>query len=394
MHKKQSPIWLVVFSILCICCLTGSTHKTETGSDPCIQHSIEDIISEYDLPGINLSIIYSNGQQENYSAGFADMASQTLLTADHVMFSGSIGKTYAATVIMQLVDEGKIFLDEKFIDHFQEVKWLYNLPNIEEMTLKMLLQHTSGLPRYVMKPEVWSALRKDPDKIWTYKDRMSYIFHDEPVHEAGKGWAYSDTNYILLGMLIEKITGRQYYDVVRERIFSKLNLTDTHPAVKRDLPDLPQAYSRLPEFFQIPEQVVTEGKYCFNPQLEWTGGGFACNTPDLARWARAYYSGTLFSDSLYSQVITPNKNGRMIQPGFSYGMGSFIFETAHGKAYGHTGFVPGFRSIFAHYSELDISMALQINADYIPENVMLIEYLNRVLDNKIPRPVSSGQGIL
>jgi D-alanyl-D-alanine carboxypeptidase len=382
MKRRLDPVWIVTPAIACLLGLVGAGSCAKTGQEREIQQTLDGILAAYELPGANLSIIYPDGRHEDHSAGFAEVASQRKMTADRVMFSGSIGKTYAATVILQLVDEGKISLDDQFIDHFRDVEWLYDLPNIGNITLRMLLQHTSGLPRYVMKPEVWSAMKADPDRIWTYQDRMSYIFHDEPVHPAGEGWSYSDSNYILLGMLIEKITGKYYYDVVRERILDKLNLEDTHAAVRRDMPGLPQAYSRLPEFFQIPEKVVEEGKYCINPQLEWTGGGFACTTSDLASWARAFYNGSLLSDSLFALVITPNKNGHLIHPGLSYGTGSFIFDTDFGKAYGHTGFVPGFRSIFAHYSELNISMALQFNADYTPENVPLIQFLDRMLESK------------
>ena len=141
---------------------------------------------------------------------------------------------------MQLVDEGKINLNDRFIDHFADTAWLEYLPNINSITTKMLLQHTSGLPRYVMKPEIWNAINEEPDKVWTYKERMSYIFNDEPLHEAGKGWGYSDSGYILLGMLIEKITGQYYYDVVFERILDRLNLKDTYPSVKRNIYNLPQ----------------------------------------------------------------------------------------------------------------------------------------------------------
>ena len=104
-------------------------------------------------------------------------------------------------------------------------------------------------------------------------------------------------------MLIEKITGRYYYDVVKSHILIPHNLKHTYAAVKRNLEDQPQGYSNLPEFFRIPERVVEDGKYCFNPQMEWTGGGFASTTKDLANWAWTYYNGDLFSDSLASQII-------------------------------------------------------------------------------------------
>jgi len=373
---------ILIASIVLITSIGCSPPLADTATGSGIQKTIDSLVAENGLPGLNLSIITSNGRQENYSSGYADMETRTDLNADHVLFSGSIGKTYAVAVIMQLVDEGKINLEDRFIDHFVDTVWLQYLPNINFISIRMLLQHTSGLPRYVMKPEIWTAIKEDPDKVWTYKERMSYIFNDEPVHEVGKGWGYSDTGYILLGMLIEKITGKYYYDIVFERILNRLSLKDTYPSVKRNMYNLPQGYSRLPESFYMPEKVVTDGNYCFNPQLEWTGGGFASTTPDLVRWAEAYYKGTVFSDSLLKKVITPNEQAYLIQPGLSYGMGSFIFDTKHGKAFAHSGFVPGFLSMFAYYPDLDISIALQINCDYASQSLNLIDILNLVLKYK------------
>jgi len=379
MIPGKSFMWILLAFISSLGC---SPPLSDTGSGSGIQETMDSLIADKGLPGMNISIITSNGIQEDYSSGYADMEKQTKLNAAHVMFSGSIGKTYAVAVLMQLVDEGRVNLEDRFIDHFPDTEWLQYLPNINSISIKMLLQHTSGLPRYVMKSEIWSAVKEDPDKVWTYQERLSYIFNDEPVHAAGRGWSYSDTGYILLGMLIEKITDQYYYDAVFDRILDRINLNDTYPSVKRNMYNLPQGYSRLPASFQMPEKVVTDGKYCFNPQLEWTGGGFASTTPDLARWAKAYYSGTVYSDTLMKEVITPNEQGYMIQPGLSYGMGSFIFDTSHGEAYAHSGFVPGFLSMFAHYPDLGISVALQINCDYASENLNLIDVLNLLLNNK------------
>lgn len=361
-----------------------TSHK-QSGGNPTqvIQKVIDSLVAENNLPGLKLSIITHNGNQEDFFSGYADVEAQTNMDDHHVLFSGSIGKTYAVAVLMQLVDEGKMNLEDRYIDYFQDTLWLQNLPNINNISIKMLLQHTSGLPRYVMKPEIWSTLKKDPDKVWTYQERMSYIFHDEPVHEAGEGWGYSDTGYILLGMLIEKITGQAYYDVVSDRILTQLSLNDTYPSLQRNMFNLTQGYSRLPEFFQIPEKVVRDGKYCFNPQLEWTGGGFASTTSDLARWAGAYYQGKLFSDSLFQKVLTPSEQGYLLQPGMSYGMGTFIFDTPHGKAFAHSGFVPGFLSMFARYPDPGISIAVQINCDYASQSLNLIDMLNLVLEFKL-----------
>ncbi|WP_223032157.1 serine hydrolase domain-containing protein [Hanstruepera marina] len=316
------------------------------------------------IPGISFSIIESNGDIKNYTAGFSDVETQTELTTQKTFLSGSIGKTYAATLVFRLVESGKIDLSKKYKDYFQDTKWLSELPNINDITVEMLLQHTSGLPRYVLKPEIWNALHEDPNKVWTYEERLKVIFKDEPVHEAGKGWAYSDTNYILLGMLIEHVTGNAYYDLVQNVIFKPLQLTHTYPSNHRHIENLAQGYSKLPSGFHVPPKTVKDKTYYMNPQLEWTGGGMASTTEDLAKWAKYYYEGKLVSKTSLSSITTPNPNGKHVEGTNSYGMGSFIYETKHGEAYGHSGFMPGFNALFVYYPKLGIAAALNINCDY------------------------------
>ena len=344
-----------------------------------IQSTLDSLVLDNDIPGLNFSIIYMDGIQENYSSGFANVKKQIPLTAEHVMFSGSVGKTYAVAVLMQMVEEGKLNLNDKFIDYFPEVEWLRGLPNIDDITIKMLLSHTSGLPRYVMKDEVWSSMKNDPDKVWSYEDRLSLICGDTAVHAPGEGWAYSDSNYILLGMLIEKLSNDYYYDEVSDRLLDPLGLHSTYAAVRRDIENLPVGYSKLPEMFAIPPEVVVEGKFIFNPQMEWTGGGFASTTPDLASWAGFYYHGGIISDTLLVAMTTPSEQGRNLDETTSYGMGSFIYVTTHGPAYGHTGFMPGFNTIFAWFPEQEMAVALQANCDYAANKMGLINYVDEIV---------------
>lgn len=325
---------------------------------------LNSIVSEKNIPGINVSIIDRKGKIKNYSAGMSDVENKTALTTQNTFLSGSIGKTYAATLVFQLVESGKIELSKNYIDYFPDLEWLTNLPNIHDITVEMLLQHTSGLPRYVLKPEIWNALHENPDKIWTYEERLKVIFNEAPVNEAGKAWAYSDTNYILLGMLIEKVTGETYYDLVRSSILKPMQLHNTYPSNVRVIENLAVGYSKMPPAFHVPYKTIEDKQYFMNPQLEWTGGGMASTTEDLAKWAKLYYEGQLVSKIFLQDIITPNPNGKHVEGTSSYGMGSFIYETSHGEAYGHTGFMPGFNAIFIYYPKLEIAAAMHINCDY------------------------------
>lgn len=336
-------------------------------------------VTEKQIPGITFSVIDRNGKIINYAAGYSDVEDKLELTTAHKFLSGSIGKTYAATLVFQLVESGKINLTKKYIEYFPDTDWLTNLPNIYDITVEMLLQHSSGLPRYVLKPEIWNALHENPNKVWTYEERLQVIFDDVPVHEAGKGWAYSDTNYILLGMLIEKVTGKAYYDLVRNTILKPNRLINTEPSDKRLIENLTQGYSRLPEGFHVPNKTVKDKQYFMNPQLEWTGGGMASTTEDLAKWAKLYYEGKLVSKTSLYNITTANPNGKNVEGTSSYGMGSFIYETEHGEAFGHTGFMPGFNSIFIYYPKLGTAAAMNINCDYA---VSLLN-LNTLMDELI-----------
>lgn len=344
-----------------------------------VQACMNQLLLEQQIPGINFSVILENDEQFDFSAGWADTLAQIPMTPEHVMFSASIGKTYAVGLLMQLVDEGKVQLNKRFLDYFPDAGWLNALPNMDTITVEMLLQHTSGLPRYINAQAVWDSAATSPDKVWSYRDRLHYLENAEPVHEAGKGWDYSDSNYLLIGMLIEQVTGEPYYELVESRLLDPLNLVQTHPSLRRDIPNLSNGYSKLDTFFRMPGTLVVDGQYAFNPQMEWTGGGMASTTADLARWAKLYYTADLFSDSLHLRIITPTLQGNNTGPNEQYGMGSFVYQTASGKAYGHTGFMPGYKSIFVWYPELEMAAALQINCDYATENLSLPEYLDYIM---------------
>ena len=373
--KKQ-----LLFLTLFFCLTIGYSQITEkvTLNDSVIGY-LKQTIQNTQLPGINFSIIDNKGKVKNYSEGFSDIEEQVPLNTSHSFFSGSIGKTYAATLVFKLVESGDIDLKKTYLDYFPDTDWLNNLPNIEDITVEMLLQHTSGLPRYVLKPEIWNQLHENPEKVWSYEDRLSVIFQDEPVHEAGKGWAYSDTNYILLGMLIEKVTGESYYELVKNHILKPHQLTHTYPSLQRKITNLAVGYSKLPEAFHVPNKTVNRKLYFMNPQVEWTGGGMASTTEDLAKWAKLYYEGALLDKSSLEFITTPNPNGKLVEGTSSYGMGSFIYNTKHGEAYGHTGFMPGFNSIFIYYPKYGIAAAIQINCDY----AVSVLNLNNLMDELI-----------
>jgi len=221
------------------------------------------------------------------------------------------------------------------------------------------MTHTSGLVRYEMNPKFTADLRANPDKAWTPEEEIAYLLDATPPFAAGQGWDYSDTNYIVLGMIMEKATGTPYIDLLRGRVLRPLGLEDTFPVTSRVVPGLVQGYAGPGNPFGGTDEMISGGRFAFNPQFEWTGGGVVSTAADLARWAKALYEGRAFDPSLLPAMLdgVPADLG----PGSEYGLGVIIRPTPLGISYGHSGFFPGYLTEMMYFPEHGIAVAAQVN---------------------------------
>lgn len=323
------------------------------------------LCEQHAIPGISLAYITEDGKQGRIAVGLADKENGIGMKPSDRMLSGSIGKTYVAAVALQMADEKKLDLDTKISKWLEEKEWFPRLPNHAKITVRMLMNHTSGLPDHVHYPEFGEAVGNDPDRIWSPEERLAYILDEKPLFEAGKGWAYADTNYIVLGMIIEKIAGRAFYEEITHRILRPCELKDTLPADKRKIPGLIPGYADRPSPFKKQGRTMVDGTFVINPQAEWTGGGFVSTPLDLARWARILFTGNIISDALIKEALEgkPAYTG----PGDQYGLGIMIWKSGHGDVLGHAGWFPGYLSLMGFYKEKKIAVALQINSDGMPD---------------------------
>ncbi len=350
-----------------------------TVSQAQVEKKMNELLEKNKAPGMNFSIILPDGTQKDYSSGYADIEEGIKLTPEHSLFSGSIGKTYAIAALATLIDEGKIDVNKKIKEYFTELEWINKLPNINDITVLHLMAHRSGLPRYCFKKEVWETVHSNPDKIWTYEERLSYVFDEKPVHPAGEDFAYSDTGYLLLGMLIEKITGQYLYDAIQQRVLYPAGLIHTYPADKRTLPNHANTYSKI-DVFNIHGTVFTDGVCIFNPQLENTGGGFTGRTSDLAKWVKIYFEGQVFSEKSKKLIQSVHSaESEDLFEGESCGAGIFILETKYGPAYGHSGLMAGTRSIMFYFPEIKVAAAFQMNSDKDESGLGLMGHLEELI---------------
>lgn len=236
-----------------------------------------------------------------YSVALGESAPGVPATVDMHFRNGAVAMTYMSTVLLQLADENKLSLNDKI------GKWRPDLPASDQVTLKMLLNMTSGYPDYVVDPEFLDALMADRQRAWTGAALLSHAFSKEPVYPPGSNWNYSHTNYVILGDVIEKTTGKPLADVIAERILAPLKLRNTASA---DLPDIPSPVLRA----YTSEYGSYEESTLWNPS--WTlpaGAVMTTDIADLLASAEAIMDGRLLSPAAYA-VQTGRQSGEFGDP--------------------------------------------------------------------------------
>jgi D-alanyl-D-alanine carboxypeptidase len=221
----------------------------------------------------------------------------------------------------------------------------------------MLMNHSSGIPEHVQLKEFNDAFASQPDKVWKPEELLAYIFDHKPLFPAGQGWSYADTNYVVLGIIVERITGERLFDSVMH-VVKPLGLKHSTPSDSRDIAGLIPGDSTM----MLPHgRTLQNGRYIINPQFEWAGGGMASTAADLAAWAKALYGGRVLKPATVGMMVdaVPARTG----PNDRYGLGVQVRQTPCGITYGHGGWFPGYLSEVFYFPEHGVAMAIQFNTD-------------------------------
>ncbi|MBX3118838.1 MAG: beta-lactamase family protein [Fimbriimonadaceae bacterium] len=341
-----------------------STDSPQQPLEPTIEKvraRLLDLYKEADMPGISVAFVLEDGRSGAASAGYASLETKAGLQPLDRMLSGSVGKTFVSAIALQLVAERKLNLNDKLSKHLGSEIWFKRLPNSGSITLKSLMNHTSGIPEHVLMPEFIATLKGNSDKVWKPADLVMFVLGKDPLFEVGKGWSYADTNYVLLGMAIEKVTKEPLFDLIATRLLEPLALTDTAHANSARINGLVPGYAGRNNPFVPAGSVLTDGKLPFNPQMEYAGGGLVTTPADLARWAKFLYEGKTFPPKLMKDLLTTvHANGRIEG---DYGLGVEVRNSTWGKTWGHDGWFPGYLSSVIYLPDKKVSIAVQINTD-------------------------------
>jgi D-alanyl-D-alanine carboxypeptidase len=339
-----------------------ATEPAANGSArPALQACLDAYVAAGRVPGVSAGLVLADGTALELCAGLRDRAGEQPLEPSDRMLAGSTGKTFVATVALQPVSEGKLELDEHAQALLGGEPWFARIPNGPQLTLRHLLSHRSGLERYEFKPEFARDLKADPERVWKPEDLLAYVLDDEPLFAPGADFTYSDTNYILVGLLIERVTGQALYAEIQERLLTPLELAGIVPSDSRAIPRLVQGHAGARDPLGLPDRVIDEsGRFCINPQFEWAGGGFATTAGDLARWGHALYAGSVL-EAKAREAMLAGLDAPELGRGTRYGLGAILWSTKRGPAWGHAGFFPGYMTELRFWPEHGIAMAVQVN---------------------------------
>jgi len=310
------------------------------------------------IPGLSVAIGVGDDLVWSGTAGFSDLVNRIPVLRDDRFGVGSITKTFVARVILQLVEEGALDLERTPADYLSQ-PIIREIPNTGTATLRQLLNHQSGIPTWEFQEDWIHRGRGDRmalDHVWGKTETLAYCTEDllPATNAPGQRYSYSNTNYTLLGLIIEAVTGNDAVTEIHRRILDPLGLNDTFLESFETVPggyvhhyhyatpEFRETAGVNPGFPEIRPYLVESTAGNLSP--EWTAGGIVSSASDLVRWARAIRDGELLGPAMQEEVFTyyPPEEGAYGRSQYMQGISRTEGFYGDEAAFGHSGGTLGF----------------------------------------------------
>lgn len=341
---------------------TGGLTVTEDGLDATTSAALataaETAYGEISAPGAIMAVRTPEGTWVA-TVGYQDWDRTVPVTADLNQRIGSVTKTFTVTALMQLAEQGKLSLDDP-IDTY-----VAGMPN-GSATLGELAAMRSGIPSYTFDQSFQDTIFSSPDTPWTAQQLVDLVKGQEPMFAPGTMTFYSNTNLVLLGMVIEQVTGTPVAQVFEEQIFQPLGLQHTTMPTDATYPE--------PHWQGYTMQGVDEGGPSdatdWDPSWGWTAGAMTSDLDDMLTWGQALGTGEgILSDQSQAERLDsfdfsipvyagPGKTAAQ-SPARAYGLGLGLAL----DWYGHEGEIPGYNTYVQHYEPEGITLVVMVNGD-------------------------------
>lgn len=350
----------VVIAVLSGCSATSPTSPSESPapatSEPAIDDDtraaldagVREAFEATDLAGMAASVFIGSDRWDGV-LGVADLETQEPYRLDFTARIASVTKTFTATAVLQLVDAGELALDDTL------EQFVPGIPNGDRITIENLLGMTSGIFDYTSDQDFLTAFAANPAMPFSPQDAIDIVLRHEPAFEPDAQTVYCDTNYVLLGMIIEQVTGRPVHEVINDDVVAEIGLPDTSFPAPDDkgVPE-PHATSYTPASDAPDAELVIVGDV--TPAVGFTAGAMVSTVDDLSHWADELTTGSLLSPELQAQrmEVKPIVEGRIT---ISYGLGVM----AIGPFVGHNGAILGNSTFVMRDPEADVTVVVSGN---------------------------------
>jgi D-alanyl-D-alanine carboxypeptidase len=323
---------------------------------------------ERGLPGVALRVERGGEVVFDGAAGLASRERRAPLAPTDRFRIASVTKTFTAVLVLQLVDEGVLTLDDT-VTQWLDDPVVARLPNVDRITLRQLLNHTSGVYDYFdddspFWQDAYFGAGADWAGVWTPQELLAYAdgAKHAPYFAPGDGSHYSNTTYVLLGLIVEKAGGRSYAEQLQTHILDPLGLADTFYAATEPVP----GGTAVPYHLVDGELVNVSTTHL---SAEGAAGGMVSTTRDLARFADALFGGRLLRPATQEEMLAfvPSQ-----YPGAEWGLGVLRVQTPDGALVGHEGDGPGSGARMFRLPEADLTIVLLTNTGGVDETVSVL----------------------
>ena len=330
-------------------CIPASPVRAQQSNDAAIVARIDSLAKDYmtlkKAPAVSIAVVRGKDTLVMKGYGLASREANRPATASTIYRIGSITKQFTAAGIMREVEQGKIMLDDPI------TKYLPDVPTHgQRITVRNLLTHTSGVHNYTDKPE-WA---KRWGEEMTPRQIVAFVDKDTLDFAPGTKYSYSNTGYVLLGMILEKVTGQPYATYLQKQFFTPLGLTQTSYCA-----DKPKD-SQFAEGYAATSGAVKPAEY-LNITQPFSAGALCSTVRDLVRWQRALLDGRVVGARSYSLMTTADtlNNGSKI----NYGFGLVPGQLGGKRTIGHSGGINGFTTYGLYMPDENLNVVVLTNSD-------------------------------
>ncbi|MFE5481337.1 serine hydrolase domain-containing protein [Streptomyces sp. NPDC056527] len=352
---------LLVASVLAPVAITPATAVPSTvahhGGEDCppgglgpeltarLDKTIEDVRKQAGIPGLVAGLWMPGKGSYVRAFGVADKVTGKPMTTDGYVRIGSETKTFTVTALLKLVDDRKVRLDDPISDYIRGV------PNGHKITLRHLAEMRSGLFPYTSDPDFLHDLVSEPQRSFTPHEVLAYGYRHKNTFAPGAQFQYSNSNLILLGLVVEKVSGHRLADFIDKRVLRPADLRNTLFPEGLEFPEPhPRGYTNQTLSGEVADSTD------WNPSWAWAAGGMISDLEDLRRWAKILATGELLSPKTQAERLKTLPTGF---PGTSYGLG--IFDASGWL--GHNGSIPGYETVTVYLPSQKATLVLMLNTD-------------------------------